>query len=151
MSVSPAIVKIFQLRTPLSHHWFRIFLPPRVFPCYPLLQWDCHLTRNPPFPRGHGGKALYEFYSILWSSQCLLVMSMVKLRCSSVLIDYLSPSMDSLKNYFAYVILHGCFCTIVCESLLCSMVWCVILQAAFLLIIFLTCFVDVGVSSHRCH
>lgn len=88
------IIKIFQLRAPLSLHGFKIFYPPQVFPNFPL-------TLNPPFPRGHGGKALYEFYSIIWPSRRLLIMAMVKLQCSSVLIDYLSPSMDSLKNYYA--------------------------------------------------
>lgn len=78
MSISSNIVKIFQLRAPLSPHGFMIFLPPRVFTNFPSLQWGFHLTRNPPSPKGHGRKILYEFYSIIWSSRCLLIMSMVK-------------------------------------------------------------------------
>lgn len=101
MSVSPSIVKIFQLRAPLSLHGFRFFLPPWVFTNFPFFQWGCHLTRNPPSPKGDGGKTLYEFYSIIWPSQCLLIVSMVKLQCSSMLIDYPSLSMDSLKKYYA--------------------------------------------------
>lgn len=72
VSVHPDIIKIFQLRTPLSLHGFRIFYPPRVFT-------DCSLSRNPPSPRGHGGKASYEFHSIIWPSRCLLVMTTIKL------------------------------------------------------------------------
>jgi len=101
MSVSPDIVKLFQLRAPLSLHGFRIFLPHRVFTDFPLLQWGCHLTCNPPSPKGNGGNALYEFYSIIWPSRCLLIMSIVKIWCSSVLIDYPSPIMDSLKKFYA--------------------------------------------------
>lgn len=99
--VDPDMIKMFQLMAPLSHHGFRIFLPPRIFTNYPSLQWGCHLTRNPPSPREHGGKSLYEFYSMIWPSQCLLVMVTLKLWCPSLLIDYLSPNVDSPKKYYA--------------------------------------------------
>jgi len=102
MSVSPDIVKICQLKAPLSLHGFRFFIPPRVFTDYPLLQWGCHLlTYNTPSPRGHGDITLYEFYSIIWPSRCLIIMSMIRLPSSSVLINYSSFSMDSLKKYYA--------------------------------------------------
>jgi len=101
MSIYPNIINIFKLRAPLSHHGFNIFHHPRVFTNFPSLQWGFHLIRNPPSPRGHGGKALYAFYSIIWPSRCLLVMTTVKLWCPSVLIDYPNPSMDSLKKYYA--------------------------------------------------
>jgi len=92
VSVYPDMIKIFQLRAPLSLHGFMDS---------GFLQWGFHLTRNPPSPMGHGEKTLYEFYSIIWPSRCLLIMSTVKLWWPSLLIEWSSPIMDTFKKYYA--------------------------------------------------
>jgi len=70
------------------------------------------MTHNPHSCGGHGGRAFYEIYFIVWLSQCLHVISMVKLWFFSLLIDYLSPEMDSIWTFYTW---NSCnnFCTLV--------------------------------------